>query len=141
MIGIRRMVLCLVVCGSVLGVGAALAGPPANQTPTQFYMGYRAAFDKATKIEDILPFMCAANRKDAESTPKADRDKMFGMIKMMDTHTKVKVLREDRQTDGSVVLGVSAYDTDEKKDISAKVTIVKEYGAWKLKKESWTSGS
>jgi hypothetical protein len=134
------MVMCSAVCGGILVGSAATAAPPATQTATQFYMAYRAAFEKATKIEDVLPYMSAENRKQVESTPAADRDKMFGMIKMMDTHTKVKVLREDRQTDGSVLLGVSAYDTDQKQDVTAKVTIVKEGGAWKLGKESWTSG-
>ncbi|HVN76888.1 MAG TPA: hypothetical protein VMT19_11260 [Thermoanaerobaculaceae bacterium] len=141
MTGFKRTVLCLAVCGVVAAAGAALAGPPANQTPTQFYMGYRAAFEKATKIEDILPYMCAANRKEAEGTPADDRAKMFGVIKMMDTHTKVKVLKEDRQADGSAVLSVSAFDTDQNKDVTAKVTVVKEDGAWKLQKEAWTSGS
>ena len=136
---IRTTVLCIGVWVVTL-VGGAAAAPPANQTATQFYMAYRAAFDKATKIDDVLPYMSAANRKQVESTPAAERDKMFGMIKMMDTHTKVKVLKEDPQAGGSVVLDVSAYDTDQKKDVTAKVTIVKEDGGWKLGKESWTSG-
>lgn len=140
MIGFQRTVVCIAVCGAILAGSAAVASPPANQTATQFYMAYRAAFDKATKIDDILPYMCAANRKQAESTPAAERSKMFEMIKMMDTNTKVKVLKEDKQTDGSVVLAVTAYDTDQKKDVSAKVTVVKEGGAWKLVKEAWTSG-
>jgi hypothetical protein len=135
-----RTVLCTAALGGILATSAAFAGPPAKQTATQFYMAYRAAFDKASKIDDILPYMSAERRKEVASTPAEDRDKMFGMIKMMDTHTKVKVLREDTQADGSVVLGVSAYDTGEKKDVSAKVTVVKEDGAWKLSKESWTSG-
>ncbi|HUK14163.1 MAG TPA: hypothetical protein VLW17_12750 [Thermoanaerobaculaceae bacterium] len=125
-----------------VAVAAGLAAaPPANQTATQFYMSYRAAFDKATKIDDIMPFMCADNRKQAEATPPADRDKMFGMIKMMDAHTKIKVVREDRQPDGSVELGVTAFDTDQKKDVTGKVSVVKEGGAWKLRKESWSSDS
>ncbi len=140
MTGFGRGVLCLGVCATILAGGLAVAGPPANQTPTQFYMAYRAAFEKATKIDDVLPFMCAANRSQAEATPQADRDKMFQMIKMMDTHTKVKVLKEDRQADGSVALSVSGYDSDQKKDVTATVTIVKEAGAWKLQKEAWTSG-
>jgi hypothetical protein len=141
MIGFRRVVMCTAVCGATLAASAVTAGGPAKQTATQFYMSYRAAFDKATKIDDVLPYMCAENRKQIESTPAPDRGKMFGMIKMMDTHTKVKVQREDRQSDGSVVLSVSAYDTDQKKNVTAKVTIVKENGGWKLGKESWTSGS
>lgn len=141
MTGFRRTVLCIAVCGAILAGGVAVAGQPANQTATQFYMAYRAAFAKATKIEDILPYMSDANRKQAESTPAAERSKMFEMIKMMDTNTKVKVLKEDHQSDGSAVLSVSAYDTDQKKDVSGTVTIVKEAGAWKLQKEAWTSSS
>ena len=137
----RTTVLCIAACGVIVAGGRALAAPPASQTATQFYMAYRAAFDKATKIEDVLPYMCAANRKQAEGQPKGERDKTFEMIKMMDTHTKVKVLKEDRQADGGVVLSVSAFDTDQKQDVSAKVTVVKEDGAWKLQKEAWTSGS
>ena len=139
MSGFRKMTLCVAVCGAILAGGLALASPPAGQTATQFYMAYRAAFDKATKIDDILPYMCAANRTQAEGMPKADRDKMFEMIKMIDTHTKVKVLKENRQADGSVVLDVSAFDTDQKKDVTATVTVVKEGGAWKLQKEAWSS--
>ena len=134
-------VLCVAVGVAMLAGGAAIAGSPANQTATQFYVAYRAAFEKATKIDDVVPYMCAEARKQIGSTPAADRDKMFGMIKMLDTHTKIKVLREDRQPDGSVMLGVSAYDTDQKKDVTGTVAIVKEDGAWKLQKESWTSGS
>jgi hypothetical protein len=140
MIGMRKVALGVGVCGLILAGGVVAAGPPAKQTATQFYMAYRAAFEKATKIEDVLPYMCADNRKQVEATPEPDRGKMFDMIKMMDTHTKVRVLGEDRQADGSVVLGVSAFDTDQKKNVTAHVTVVKEDGAWKLSKEAWTSG-
>jgi len=108
------------------------------KTATQFYLEYRAAFDKATKIEDILPYMAAANRKQAEATPKADRDKMFEMIKMMGTLTEVKILKEEHGAGGGVVLSVEGLDSDKKK-ATGKVTIVKEDGAWKLGKEEWKS--
>ncbi len=141
MTGFKRTVLCLAVCGAILAGGLAVAGQPASQTATQFYMAYRAAFAKATKIDDILPYMSAENRKQVESTPAADRAKMFEMIKMMDTNTKVKVLKEEHKADGGAVLSVTAYDTDQKKDVSGTVSIVKEDGAWKLQKEAWASGS
>lgn len=141
------MALYAGLCAAVMAGTAHVAGaqakpspsmaPQANQTATQFYMDYRTAFDKAKKIEDILPYMAAANRKQAEAQSKSDRDQMFGMIKMMSTQTKVKVTKEEKQSDGSVVLTVSGYDTDAKKDVTGKVTIVKESGAWKLGKEEW----
>ena len=137
----RTMVMCVLVGAVVLAAGFAAAAPPAGQTATQFYMAYRTAFAKATKMDDIMPYMCAANRKQAEGMPKADRDQMFQMIKLLDTHTKIKVTKEGRQGDGSVALTVTGYDTEQNQDVGAVVTIVKEDGAWKLQKESWTSGS
>jgi hypothetical protein len=40
---------------------------PSPQTASQFYLEYRAAFDKARKLEDILPFMTAQKRQQAEA--------------------------------------------------------------------------
>ena len=115
------------------------AAPSKDQTATQFYQAYLVAFDKATKIEDILPFMAAENRKQAEETPKADRDKMFGLIKLL-SHTDVKVLKEEHSADGKVILTVEGVDSDKAKG-TGKVTLVKEGGAWKLGEESWTTKS
>jgi hypothetical protein len=112
------------------------------QTATQFYMAYRAAFDKATKIEDILPYMAEKNRKQAEATPKADRDKMFGVIKMMGALTDLKVTKEEHSPDGGAILSAegmapSLSDDAKKEKQTGKITIVKEGGAWKLGEEDW----
>jgi hypothetical protein len=109
------------------------------QTAAEFYQEYLTAFEKAKKIEDILPYMAAENRKQAEATPKADRDKMFGLLKMMG-HQNVKVLKEEHATDGKTILTVEGIDSDKAKS-SGKVTIVKEGGAWKIGEESWSSKS
>jgi len=110
-----------------------------TETATQFYQKYLAAFAKATKIEDILPFMAADNRKQAEATPKEDRDKMFGLLKIL-AHHDVKVLKEERGADGKTVLSVTGVD-DDKKMGTGKVTLVKEGGAWKIGEESWSDKS
>jgi hypothetical protein len=47
---------------------------PGQQTAAQFYVEYRAAFDKATKLEEILPFRTAEKRKEAEAMPAMVRD-------------------------------------------------------------------
>lgn len=134
--------------GALVGMVVALAGawampalaqaPPKNQTATQFYMDYRQAFDKATKIEDVLPYMAEKNKQQAMETPKEDRDKMFEFMKMMGAVTDLKVVKEDRQPDGSAVLTCEGTGPDNKKT-TGKVTIVKEKGAWKLGNESWSS--
>ena len=42
--------------------GVALTAQPADQTASDFYMSYRAAFDKATAVEELLPLMSIAVR-------------------------------------------------------------------------------
>ena len=110
-----------------------------TETATQFYQRYLAAFAKAKTIEEILPFMAEASRKQAEATPKEDRDKMFGMIKIL-SHHDVKVLKEERAADGKTILSVEGIDDDKQKG-TGKVTLVKEGNVWKIGEESWTTKS
>jgi len=118
---------------------AAATTKAQGKTVQQFYQEYVAAFAKAKTIDDILPFMAAENRKQAEATPKAERDKMFEMIKMFG-HTDIKVIKEEKGADGSTVLSVEGVDAD-KQTSTGQVTIVKEGAAWKIGKESWTTKS
>ncbi len=120
--------------------GVARAQQPKAQTATQFYVAYRAAFDKAMKIDDLYPYMAEKNLKQAEATPKEDREKMFGFMKIAGTVTDMKVLKEEHTPDGGAVLTVEALDPDHKRT-SGKVAIVKEGGAWKVGRESWSSSS
>ena len=53
------------------------------QSGTEFYLAYKAAFDKANKIEDIYPFMAAARLAEMKATPAEDRKMMFEMVKTM----------------------------------------------------------
>src|SRR5262245_13069573 len=104
------------ICGLALLMSAVTlsASQAPAKTATQFYMEYRVAFDKATKIEDVLPFMAAANRKQVESTPAAQRPEMFGMIKMMGTYTNLKVTKEVKTAKGAT-LTAEAIDADKTK--------------------------
>ena len=134
----RSVALCLLAVAAG-GWTAAQSMPPAGaQTATQFYLEYRKAFDKATKVEDVLPFMTAKNRKQAMDTPKAERDQMFGVMKAMGTLTNLKVLKEERQPDGSAILTCEGLDSF-KATSTGKVTIVNEGGTWKVGSESWSS--
>jgi hypothetical protein len=112
---------------------------PAAQTATQFYKTYQAACAKATKVDDLLPFMTADGKKQVEATPAAQRPQMFEMMKMMmSMHTNVTVVKEDHNADGSATLTLSAVDSDKKK-ATGKVDLVKEGGGWKVGQESWSS--
>jgi hypothetical protein len=132
----RALLVCLAIVSAGLSRPAAQA--PAGQTATQFYVAYRQAFDKARTIDELLPWMAEKNRNQVAETPAADRAQMFGMMKAMGTITDLKVVKEDRQPDGSAVLTCEAMDPDHKKT-TGKVTIVKESGGWKVGNESWSS--
>ena len=117
----------------------ALCVPVAAQSKTasQFYMDYRTAFDRASKIDDVLPYMSKQRADQVAATPADERAKMFEMIKMFG-HTDIKVLKEEKSADGGVVLSVEGVDSD-KKTSTGQITIVKEGAAWKIGKESWST--
>ena len=125
-----------------LSVAALLAGVRADaqteQTGTQFYMAYRAAFQKAGKVEELFPFMGSAQRAQVEKTPADERGKMFELNKAFIAFTHDKVLKETKSATGAT-LEVEGIDSDKKK-ATASVELVKEGGAWKIGKESWKSG-
>jgi hypothetical protein len=129
------MLVCRVLTlGLVLSFAApALAIEQAAQSATEFYQAYRKAFAKAQKIEDILPMMAAGQRAQMEKTPAEERKMMFGMLKEMTAaQGDVKVLKETPK-------GTGVELTLETKAEKGTASIIKEGGAWKLDKESWTS--
>ena len=107
-----------------------------TETASQFYMRYRAAFDKAKKIEDLTPFLSKKSLDMVNATPAAERPKFFEMMKMM-AYTDVKIVKETKTATGAM-LAVDALDPDKKK-ASGKVEIVKEGSDWKLGNENWSS--
>jgi hypothetical protein len=119
---------------------AAVATPAAaqsNQTASDFYMAYRAAFAKAKAIEELFPHMSKEMKSQVESTPAAERPKMFEFVKEMSASmTNVKVVKETK-TDEGVTLTVEGMEGKEK--MTGQIRIVKEGGAWKMGKESWSN--
>jgi uncharacterized protein DUF4878 len=108
-----------------------------TETASQFYMRYRAAFDKAQKIEDLTPYLSKKSLDMVNATPAAERPKFFEMMKMMGSITDVKIVKETKTADGAM-LAVEALDPDKKKT-SGKVEVVKEGADWKLGSENWSS--
>ena len=80
---------------AVAALGAVLAAQapktPAAQTPTQVYVAYRAAFDKATKVDDIKPFQSKAVRAPF-SSPRA----IFAWPRVSRASKKSKARADDR---------------------------------------------
>lgn len=134
---------------SFLALSAALAlllSAPAGAQPaatyrtgTEFYMAYRDAFGKAKVLDDLLPWMSKTRRNQMAEVPKDERTMMFGMIKKMDDHTAIKVVKETPSASGAE-LQVEAVSGGSKNKVTATVALVKEGAAWKLDKESWKGG-
>lgn len=126
--------MCALSLATLLGSSNANA-QTGEQTGTQFYMAYRAAFAKASKVEELFPFMGAAQRAQVEKTPAAERPEMFKMIKAFNTFTNVKVTKETKTATGATleVEGVS----EDKAKATATVELIREGNAWKIGRESW----
>ena len=112
-----------------------VAQAPAAGSASEAYLKYRKAFDSAKKIDELLPYMVAARRKDVEATPAAERAEMFDMIKSMSALTDIKVAKEAANANGAT-LTVEAVDSDKAK-ATGTIEMVKEGGTWKVGKESW----
>lgn len=132
----RAVSVGLALCAAAVLVSSLAAQ---SKTASQFYMDYRVAFDKATKIDDVLPYMSKQRVDQVDATPADERAKMFEMIKMMGTLTEVKVLKEAKSADGAT-LTVEALDPDKKKT-TGTIKVIKEGDAWKIDGESWSSSS
>jgi hypothetical protein len=120
-----------------LSLGAMTTQAQKPQSGTEFYLAYKAAFDKAKTIEDIYPFMAAARLAEMKATPAEDRKMMFEMVKSMGEVSGVKVLKETATPTGAT-LDVEGVGPD-KARTTGTITLVKEAGAWKVDKESWKS--
>ena len=120
---------------AVSATASALAAQ--TQTASEFYVKYRAVFDKAKAVEELLPYMSKEMKVKVEETPAGERPKLFEMIKMMSKMSNMKVVKETKNEQG-VMLSVEALGEDRGK-MTGQIQIVKEDGAWKIGRESWSS--
>jgi hypothetical protein len=111
------------------------AQPAAPKTASQVFLEYRAAFEKAKAVEEIMPFQDKATRAQIEKTPAAERKQMFEMMQIMSDARDVKVVKETRNDKG-VELTVEGTTPDKKKS-TGKIQMVQEGGAWKVAGENW----
>lgn len=131
-----------VVCCAVLMLSAVApvwAQAPAAGSASEFYLKYRKVFEGAKKIEELLPFMSAATRKQVESTPPEERSKMFELVKLLGAITDMKIVKETPTATGAT-LAIEGIDSDKAKT-TGTIEIVKEGGGWKIGKESWSTKS
>ena len=124
----------------------AAAVPGSAQTPAatyktgaEAYLAYRTAFAKAKTIDELLPWMSKERASQIAKTPAGERKEMFDMIKMMDDHTNIKVIKETPTAKGAD-LQVEAMSDGGKSKATGVITMAKEGAAWKIDQESWKGG-
>jgi len=132
-----RGILRLACLTGALALATTAAEAQGEQSATQFYTAYRAAFAKATKIDELLPYMSKARKAEIEKMPAGERAKTFAFIKELDTVTQIKVIKEAKTANG-VTLSTEGIDGDKKKS-TGTIDVIREDGAWKLGKESWST--
>lgn len=131
--------------GALLALVCALAVPALAQpaatykNASEFYLAYRVAFDKATSIDELLPWVAKERREVISKAPAAERKEGFEMMKMFDDRRSVKVVKETPSATGAE-LQVEGVSAESQAKATGVITLLKEDGAWKIVRESWKGG-
>jgi len=129
----RMVTVALVACA--LGAAVLQAQKPAP-TASAFYLSYNAIMEKAKSIDELLPFMSKQRVDQVKETPADERAMMFEIVKEM-AAKNVKVVKETPSAAGATI---EATGTDPAGGaMKGTITLVKEAGAWKVDKESWSN--
>src|SRR4029450_1306017 len=119
-----------------LVVLATLLACSRGPSPTQVYVSYRQAFDKARTVEEVGPFMDKATLARVQATPPEQRARSFEFVKAFGEVVDVTVVKET-VTGETATVEATGVSVGEGKDQRAAVEFVKEDGAWKIKSEKW----
>ena len=118
-----------------LALPSAILAEP--KTPTQAYLEYQAAVQKATSLAEILPRLSAAYRAMLESRPKKEHPVLLGRLKETSDVKDLKITKETISGDKCTLEGSGT--SARGNPMKGKVNLVKEGGAWKLDEEFWAT--
>ena len=117
-------------------VGSALAGCGGGPSPTETYVSYRAAFEKAKATDDLMPFLDRASRARVEATPVDERRNGFAVLTAYGELLEVAVL-EETVTGDSAVVEATAVQVSDGGSVRGTIQLVREDGAWRIQQEKW----
>lgn len=117
-------------------VASALGGCGRSPSPTEAYVAYRAAFERAQAVDELLPFMDRAGRARVEAAPEDERRSGFEVLKTYGALLEVAVLHETVAGDTAVVEATGIQVSDGA-DVRGTIQLVKEDGAWRIQHEKW----
>jgi hypothetical protein len=113
-----------------------------GQEPGEVYLEYRETFEKAETLEEILPYFCKERAEEVKATPADEAAMMWDLMKMMMGGVSgLKVLDETWEGEDKVILKMEGIQTQEGETskLTGEVIMLKEYGAWKIGIEKFSS--
>lgn len=123
-------------CVVLAVVGSALAGCARGPSPAQAYVSYRAAFDKAQAVDELLPFMDRASRARVEAGSAEERRSGFEAMKTYGALLEVAVEKET-VTGGTAIVEATAVQMEDGGAVRGTIELVREDGAWRIQHEKW----
>jgi HEAT repeat protein len=120
----------------LLIAGSALAACGRGPSPTATYVAYRAAFEQAKAVDELLPFMDRASRARVAASPEDERRGGFEALKSYGALVDVAVLGET-VTGDSAVVEATAVQMSDGGGVRGTVQLVREDGAWRIQQEKW----
>jgi hypothetical protein len=136
---VNAPVSCALVIAAALGAGLAAQPDATYKSGGEFYLAYRVAFDRATSIDELLPWVAKGRRDQIAKAPPSERKEAFEMIKMFDDRTNVTVVKETPSAAGAE-LQVEGISAESRTKATGVITLVKEGGAWRIERENWKGG-
>ena len=118
--------------GSLIGTSLA-----ADKTPTQSYLDYYAALEKAKTVDEVFPYLSNEWRGMIESQPKSDRPVWLGRLRDGVPAKNLKITKETVNGDKCTLEGTGT--SAKGNAIHGKIMLVKEKGTWKLDEEAWAT--
>jgi hypothetical protein len=101
------------------------------------YKEYREALAKATKVEEVLPFLARESRARVEKTPEDQRSRVLAIIKLSSEEILELTVVRETKTETGTRLDVRGI-TGSGEDATGTVDMVREEGTFRVGKEDWT---
>jgi hypothetical protein len=136
----RRILASIVwsaVAASVVIAAEQAVPSTAKESPSQFYLRYRAAVAKAVTLDDVTTFWGADLAKEFKDAPPDQRVDLAAVKRMYGKLSNVRVTKET--IDGTnATLTLEGTNAADQKKVTGTAHLVSENGAWKLtEQETW----
>jgi hypothetical protein len=113
---------------------------PSEQTPTERYEAYRSTLDHAQTLDDLLPLTSDEVRDEMAKRPPKFQKALLADLQQRKVEW-MRVIDEEIAGDTATLRVEGAAVVDPSRGVSslgtAKVTLLRERGAWRVDEETW----